>query len=383
MSTNRQLVMVVGPGRSGTSVLTQVLSQLGYSIPQPVIPADETNPTGFGESAWLVDFHREVMKASEVQNSDARPAAFTDVLATVEANVEYRERATAWLDTCFADVDHVVVKDPRILWFTTLWEQAAAEVGVDTTSVTTLRHPTEVVASKQQWYESKQTTTNQLAAWMNAILYTERATRGHRRGFVEFDTMLTDWVAAVTMLDAQADLPPIRLALTRHYRIADEFVDPTLRRSAATWDDLGLPVHMSDLAERIWHEARLLVSADGPPTPRDAEFDELRAEYSELYGWAEAMTQSTAVATRRAGVREGRRLERTARRSSKTHSTTPDAAPAPDPEADPPADLAETTTPDEAPGAVVAAADQARRISARAGSALQRRLERLRRSRER
>ncbi len=380
VSTNRQLVMVIGPGRSGTSVLTNVLAQLGYSIPQPEIPVDDTNPTGFGESAWLVDFHRELMKASEVQNSDARPAAFTDALATVEANVSYRERATEWLATCFDDVDHVVVKDPRMLWFTTLWEQAATEVGVGTAYVTTLRHPTEVVASKQQWYESKQTTINQLAAWMNAIVYTERATRGGARGFVEFDTMLTDWVTAVTMLDAQADLPPIRHALTRQYRIADEFVDPSLRRSTATWDDLGVPAHMRDLAERIWHEARLLVSADGPPMRRDAELDELRAEYSEMYGWAEAMTQSTALATRRAGVREGRRLERKARRRDMKRSTTP--APLPEPHA--PAEPAGTTAPGEAPRTVMAAAaGQARRVTARAGSALRRGFERSPRGRAR
>ncbi len=81
MSETPQMVMVVGPGRSGTSVLASVLGELGYKIPQPEVPADETNPRGFGEPAWLVDFHKELLKKSIVENADARPAAFLDALA--------------------------------------------------------------------------------------------------------------------------------------------------------------------------------------------------------------------------------------------------------------------------------------------------------------
>ena len=40
----KRIVLVVGVGRSGTSLLAGALGQLGFHIPQPEVTADETNP---------------------------------------------------------------------------------------------------------------------------------------------------------------------------------------------------------------------------------------------------------------------------------------------------------------------------------------------------
>ena len=50
----RRLVLVVGVGRSGTSLLTGILAQLGFHVPQPEVQADDTNPRGFSEPRWAV-----------------------------------------------------------------------------------------------------------------------------------------------------------------------------------------------------------------------------------------------------------------------------------------------------------------------------------------
>ena len=38
--------------------------------------ADATNPRGFAESQWVVDFHTRLLKTARVQVSDARPGAW-------------------------------------------------------------------------------------------------------------------------------------------------------------------------------------------------------------------------------------------------------------------------------------------------------------------
>src|SRR5262245_1295555 len=55
----RRLMLVVGSGRSGTSLFTGVMQRLGFYVPEPEVVADETNPTGFGEPQWVVDLHTE------------------------------------------------------------------------------------------------------------------------------------------------------------------------------------------------------------------------------------------------------------------------------------------------------------------------------------
>ena len=60
----RSLVLVAGSGRSGTSLFSGILQRLGYHVPQPEVPADATNPRGFAESQWVVDFHTRLLASA-------------------------------------------------------------------------------------------------------------------------------------------------------------------------------------------------------------------------------------------------------------------------------------------------------------------------------
>ena len=72
----RSLVVVAGSGRSGTSLFAGIMKRLGYTVPGPEVPADETNPRGFAESQWVVDFHTRLLRRAGVQTADARPSAW-------------------------------------------------------------------------------------------------------------------------------------------------------------------------------------------------------------------------------------------------------------------------------------------------------------------
>ena len=64
------------------------------------MPADETNPRGFAESQWVVDFHAALLKRARVQAADARPAAWA---LTAELCLEEHgaARAAVWLEQQF------------------------------------------------------------------------------------------------------------------------------------------------------------------------------------------------------------------------------------------------------------------------------------------
>lgn len=104
--SGRRVVMIVGSGRSGTSAMACSLQRLGMRVPQPEVPADETNPKGFGESQWLVDFHDRLLQRANVTVADARPKAWfaTSKQAT---NERFRRQATTWLARQFEDADEV------------------------------------------------------------------------------------------------------------------------------------------------------------------------------------------------------------------------------------------------------------------------------------
>jgi len=301
--TERSLVLVAGSGRSGTSLFSGILQRLGYQVPQPEVPADATNPRGFAESQWVVDFHTRLLAKAAVQVSDARPAAWA-YTADVALDEGAHEELGSWLGKQFRSSEHVLVKDPRLSWFLPLWRRCAEEAGVSPRFATVLRHPAAVIDSKQRSYGHWQSDVSRTAGWLNQTLFTERATRESPRVFVRYEDLLDDWTRAIGHAGEQLGLAVVRDATPAAMRRAHEFVDKGLSRSPASWQGFTIPPSLQEQADELWELAQQLAS--GENAALHAGFDTLRAAYGELYAEAEAIAQSSvaaAKAARPAGAR--------------------------------------------------------------------------------
>jgi hypothetical protein len=305
-SAARSLVLVAGSGRSGTSLFTGILQRLGFYVPQPEVPADETNPRGFAESRWVVDFHTRLLEKAQVQVADARPAAWART-ANAELEENVRLQLHGWLEEQFAEADDIVIKDPRLPWFLPLWQRCAEGLGVPPRVVTVLRHPATVVDSKLRWYGGWEGGVDRAAGWLNVTLFTERATREVPRVFVRYDDLLDDWTRTVAHVGQALDLSVVRDAPASSMRETYAFVDRTLSRSHATWDDFKVPESLRTRADEVWELMSRLADAGG----RDDEsvweaLDAARAAYVALYEESEAIARSSiAAARRRAAARPG------------------------------------------------------------------------------
>jgi hypothetical protein len=292
-------VFIVGSGRSGTSALACSLQALGMHVPQPEVAPDETNPKGFGESQWVVDFHDRLLRRANVRVADARPHAWLDTgrISTLE---KPREESFAWLSAQFeTGPDELVLKDPRMAWFLGLWRTAALRCGVEASYAVMLRPPTEVVGSKQTYYSAKVSAVSRAASWINHMLHTERATRGSRRAFVHYADLIDDWTIPLYGLGERFDLQAVKGATAKDLRRVHDFIDPDLRRVRTTWDDLDVPKSLQVLADETWSQLHELTRTDDEPAAVHAALDQIRLEYTGLYEEAEAMTESTALAARR------------------------------------------------------------------------------------
>jgi len=294
-ASKRSLVLVVGSGRSGTSTLSGLLQRLGFHVPQPEVPPDPSNPKGFAESKWVVDFHVRLLKAARVTTADARPDAWP--AAAAAAGDAAAAELTGFLRKQFATSDHVLIKDPRLVWFLPLWRRAAADLGVTPRHVTMLRHPAAVVASKSRHYGSWQGDVSRAAGWVNTLVYTERGTRDELRAFVRYDDLLADWPKAVARIADALQLDAIAQAPSGAIRDADGFVDHRLSRSTPSWSDVALPAALQELAERLWQLLGQLADKGSDAGPDLlGQFDLLREDYVTYYRSCEAVAESTVVA---------------------------------------------------------------------------------------
>lgn len=292
-----KLVIVTGSGRSGTSSVAGTLKRLGLHIPQPEVEADESNPRGYYEPLWVTEFHKELLNPIPVRTIDSRPRAAAIAAAAVTG--EFEARLRDWL-TGQLDEPQIVIKDPRAFWVFDLWLRVAEELGAEVTSLTMLRHPTEVVRSRDTAYLGdqpasfrRQRETANVAAWVNAAFETERATRGRGRAFVPYPDLITDWRTAMTRAGEQLGVAYDGDLAAPHP--VDDFIDVSLNRSRVTWDDIEVSPQLEDLAERTWAAMNTLVTS-----PHDesaiAALESMRGEYVEMYEFAAAMALDETTA---------------------------------------------------------------------------------------
>lgn len=305
-SARQRIVFVAGSGRSGTSIFTGVLQHLGLHVPQPEVLPDETNPMGFGEPQWAVDFHNQLLCRTGVQISDGRPSAWQRTDEVANSGDDVRDRLQGWLAGQLENADELVVKDPRLSWFLDLWRAVAHRLDAEPVFATVLRPPPEVVGSKQKYYDTHVDEGARLAAWVNMTLHTEHATRGSDRVFVRYGDLLDDGETTIRRVGDTLGLPAVQTAQPTRLREAGALIDLALHRVQLTWDDLEAPAALVDLAQRAWDQVTRLAEPGGDvPAVHDA-LDALRVEYIRMYANAEAITRSSVLAAKREAQRRER-----------------------------------------------------------------------------
>ena len=293
--SDRLLVLVVGIGRSGTSLFTGILGQLGFHVPQPEVQADETNPRGFSEPRWVVDFHTRLMRARHVSRFDARPAAWEST-AEAAGDEDVVEELRSWLAVQFVGANSIVVKDPRLDWFLPLWLRCSNDLGIEVSFATMLRYPAEMVKSARQSYGTWQSDASRAASWLNVTLQSEYATRGARRAFLRYDALLEDWAREISRAGALLNIPwLVGIEGSRFARI-DDFVDPALRRATVGWDEVLVPSMLQEMLEEVWRHVSRLAEPGSDTEEAHAALDAARAAYLRLYADAEAIAQSSVIA---------------------------------------------------------------------------------------
>jgi hypothetical protein len=317
------LLVVAGSGRSGTSLFTGLCGRLGFRIPQPEVQADSSNPHGFGEPRWAVDFHEQLLKSLDVTREDARPSAW-EAAARVTERPRARERLRTWLEEQFDGADRVVVKDPRLTWFLELWQDVAGELGAETHVATMLRHPAASIKSRELAYGAGSSHATRTAGWINMMLFTEQRTRGMSRALIRYDDLLADWRGTFTAAETSLGLPLTSSATPEQLAAADDLVDPKLRRAEPDWDELGLPDDLRDLAESAYTALSGFgvgtAEAAGDQAGLTARADEVRERYTGYYATAESVARSSIAAAR---AKERRAVTKAMEAEREEAATTP------------------------------------------------------------
>ncbi|MBA2658339.1 MAG: hypothetical protein H0U72_01955 [Nitrosospira sp.] len=227
--TDSNALIILGMHRSGTSLLTGLLSHVGVRMGKRLYaPQKDVNEKGFWEHEDIVDTHDELLLNLSSQWDDLLP--LSDKWWEGDVVKPFIDRLNKLVRRDFSTAYVWALKDPRMCRLLPLWFPIFADQRIRPTFVCMNRNPFEVVASLQKRdHFSKE---KALVLWLSHSLYAEFYSRGLPRVFIEFDEVVKNPAEVLLKIEQESNLVfpiPINEACEK----INSFVSPGLRHHKA------------------------------------------------------------------------------------------------------------------------------------------------------
>ncbi|MCW1909936.1 hypothetical protein N7X57_05695 [Lactiplantibacillus paraplantarum] len=220
---NKQAVLILGSGRSGTSVMTKCINLMGISLGTDnlLAPSKRINPKGYFENKDVINIHKSL--GSRIRY---RPA-FKGYYDSPKIKKD-RAALTTYLQTFFENEQYLAIKDPRMNDYIELWQHVLADVEVLPAEIVLLRNPMDVVNSNERaWHRD---TTLAMRQWQVRTLLSLRDTDRDHRILVTYEDLFGQTLATLKRIATQFDLPWTNDEAALQAQI-DDFIDPALQKS--------------------------------------------------------------------------------------------------------------------------------------------------------
>ncbi len=143
-----RIVFVLGMHRSGTSLATNVLSELGVALSEDLLPPTNENARGYFESQTISFLQDRILGTFGItwdtpMSLRALPPEWwrTPAIAALRNHITNFVKAELETHPVWA------FKDPRTMRMLPMWNEIVAELGAEPTYLLVTRHPNEVAGS--------------------------------------------------------------------------------------------------------------------------------------------------------------------------------------------------------------------------------------------
>ena len=148
LQANR-IIVILGSGRSGTSLLMQVLASMNMSVSENLISANLSNPEGLFEDVDIVEIHKKLLRQLNTHPYLPLPEGWMNTDAVQEAKSNLNQVLKQRVDSSF---NIWGFKDPRTNAFLPLWFRLFNPLKITPIFILTVRHPEATIASFLKQY---------------------------------------------------------------------------------------------------------------------------------------------------------------------------------------------------------------------------------------
>lgn len=155
-SRTQDVIVVLSAGRSGTSLLMNVLGRLGMSFSEDMIPGRYGNPEGYFEDAEIVQIHQKI-----IQEISAKPfLPLPDNWSSSEVAKEFIPKLKILLTNRLEESNTIWgFKDPRTAALLPLWLRVFNLAVVNPVFILAVRNPVAMVVSMRRILDNDDTVT--------------------------------------------------------------------------------------------------------------------------------------------------------------------------------------------------------------------------------
>lgn len=272
-------VVIVGTGRSGTSVAAQLLSELGVSIEKSLDAAGEQNPTGFAEDAFIVKTNRRLIEIFSSGPQVPPTQIFSEDLTRpiIQELCSYIKQH-AYANSLWG------FKDPRTAFYLPVYRRVFNRIRVIPKYILCVRSPGETVTS----FSSNTDSDVEFAqlAWLSKNLAILRES-GLNCFILHYEKLLEDPIGQARRLADFVHDGGERPALDEAAIL--QAVRPSLNRSGA------MPARITNpLVERLYDGLRTCEGADFDRTQLRLLVRDLSAIEQAFLPWARSGTRAAA-----------------------------------------------------------------------------------------
>jgi len=172
----KQCIVILGMHRSGTSVLTGLVSLFGGYVGADLMPPTKDNPKGYFENNKIYLLNEKILRENKSSWHD-----YSFVVENIDKSKfqEYVLEAKKVIEAELKYVKKLIIKDPRICILFPIWEQALNELEISIRLIFTYRSPLEVAHSLLE--RDGIPVEKGLMLWSHYFLQSELYSRNYQR----------------------------------------------------------------------------------------------------------------------------------------------------------------------------------------------------------
>ena len=229
----KKCLVVLGMHRSGTSAFAGILDLLGVNLGTRMLETQPDNPTGFFENKYVVLANDCVLETLNSSWDDTYPLP-QDWLGRFEDS-QLHVDIRSFLNTDIIDGQLSALKDPRLCRLLPLWLPLFSAEDITPHFAIVIRNPVEIAESLS--LRNGFSTEKSLILWMQYMLDAERHTRHLPRGFIKYESLLTEPKSSVekVLRNAKLELPK---ASNSSEQDLSRFLDKNLRHHSTSDEEL-------------------------------------------------------------------------------------------------------------------------------------------------